>query len=91
MRVIWALIGILALVALFFVGMAWRNVRVATNTMYSPSGIKTDLPKKLAAKKPINVLLLGDRYRGARPFLQGADGYDHDDDRQPATKEDDDR
>lgn len=59
MRVIWALIGILALVALFFVGMAWRNVRVATNTMYSPSGIKTDLPKKLAAKKPINVLLLG--------------------------------
>ena len=59
MRVIWALIGILALVALFFVGMAWRNVRVATNTMYSPSGIKTDLPKKLKAKQPINVLLLG--------------------------------
>ena len=59
MRVIWALIGILALVSLFFVGMAWRNVRVATNTMYSPSGIKTDLPKKLKAKQPINVLLLG--------------------------------
>ena len=59
MRVIWSLIGILALVALFFVGMAWRNVRVATNTMYSPSGIKTDLPKKLKAKQPINVLLLG--------------------------------
>ena len=59
MRVIWSLIGILALVALFFVGMAWRNVRVATNTMYSPSGIKTDLPKKLKAKQPISVLLLG--------------------------------
>lgn len=59
MRVIWSLIGILALVALFFVGMAWRNVRVATNTMYSPSGIKTDLPKKLKDKQPINVLLLG--------------------------------
>ena len=59
MKVIWSVIGILVVVALIFVGMAWRNVRVATNTMYSPSGIKTDLPKKLAAKKPINVLLLG--------------------------------
>lgn len=59
MMVIWSVIGILVVVALIFVGMAWRNVRVATNTMYSPTGMKTDLPKKLQAKKPINVLLLG--------------------------------
>ncbi|HJA73097.1 MAG TPA: LCP family protein [Candidatus Limosilactobacillus faecipullorum] len=59
MKVIWSVIGILVVVALIFVGMAWRNVRVATNTMYSPTGMKTDLPKKLQAKKPINVLLLG--------------------------------
>lgn len=59
MKVIWSVIGVLVVVALIFVGMAWRNVRVATNTMYSPTGMKTDLPKKLQAKKPINVLLLG--------------------------------
>lgn len=58
-KIVWALIGILALVALFFVGMAWRNVRVATNTMYSPSGVKSTLPTKLKKKQPVNILLLG--------------------------------
>ena len=59
MRVIWSLIGLLVLVALFFAGIAWRNVRNATSTMYSPSGIKTGLNKKLKSERPINVLLLG--------------------------------
>ncbi len=59
-RILWGVIGVVALVALFFVGMAWRNVRVATTTMYSPSGTSSSsLTKKLKAKKPINVLLLG--------------------------------
>lgn len=59
MRVIWSLIGLLVLVTLFFAGIAWRNVRNATSTMYSPSGIKTGLNKKLKSERPINVLLLG--------------------------------
>jgi polyisoprenyl-teichoic acid--peptidoglycan teichoic acid transferase len=58
---VWILVGLVVVVALFFAGMAWRNVRVATNSMYSPSGaVKSrNLNKLLAAKKPINVLLLG--------------------------------
>ena len=58
---VWILVGLVVVVALFFAGMAWRNVRVATNNMYSPSGVvkSRNLNKLLAAKKPINVLLLG--------------------------------
>ncbi|WP_093625053.1 LCP family protein [Limosilactobacillus gorillae] len=58
---VWILVGLVVVVALFFAGMAWRNVRVATNNMYSPSGVvkSRNLNKLLDAKKPINVLLLG--------------------------------
>lgn len=61
LRWLWILVGLVVVVALFFAGMAWRNVRVATNSMYSPSGaVKSrNLSKLLAAKKPINILLLG--------------------------------
>lgn len=61
LRWLWILVGLVVVVALFFAGMAWRNVRVATNSMYSPSGVvkSRNLSKLLAAKKPINILLLG--------------------------------
>lgn len=61
LKILWSIIGLLVLVALIFAGVAWRNVHVATNNMYSESGAKTyrNADKVLEQGKPVNILLLG--------------------------------
>ena len=41
LKILWSFIGLLVILALIFAGVAWRNVHVATNNMYSESGAKT--------------------------------------------------
>ena len=59
--ILWSFIGLLLILALIFAGVAWRNVHVATDNMYSESGAKTyrNADKVLKQGKPINILLLG--------------------------------
>lgn len=61
LKILWSFIGLLVILALIFEGVAWRNVHVATNNMYSESGAKTyrNADKALKQGKPINILLLG--------------------------------
>lgn len=61
LKILWSFIGLLVILALIFAGVAWRNVHVATNNMYSESGAKTyrNADKALKQGKPINILLLG--------------------------------
>lgn len=61
LKILWSFIGLLVILALIFAGVAWRNVHVATNNMYSESGAKTyrNADKVLKQGKPINILLLG--------------------------------
>lgn len=61
LKILWSFIGLLVILALIFAGIAWRNVHVATNNMYSESGAKTyrNVDKVLKQGKPINILLLG--------------------------------
>ncbi|MDD7322451.1 MAG: LytR family transcriptional regulator, partial [Limosilactobacillus mucosae] len=61
LKILWSFIGLLVILALIFAGVAWRNVHVATDNMYSESGAKTyrNADKVLKQGKPINILLLG--------------------------------
>lgn len=61
LKILWSFIGLLVILALIFAGVAWRNVHVATNNMYSESGAKTyrNADKVLKQGKAINILLLG--------------------------------
>nr|WP_270642381.1 hypothetical protein [Limosilactobacillus mucosae] len=43
LKILWSFIGLLVILALIFAGVAWRNVHVATNNMYSESGAKTKI------------------------------------------------
>lgn len=59
--VFWWALGLLVCLALFFAGMAWRNLRITTGNMYNSAGIvkQRDADKLLAQKRPVSVLLLG--------------------------------
>ena len=54
-------VGVLVLVALFFAGVAWHNLKTTTNDMYNSAGItkSRNADKVLAQKKPVSILLLG--------------------------------
>ncbi|QNQ82774.1 LCP family protein [Lactobacillus sp. PV012] len=65
-RVFWIIIGLAAVVALFFAGYMYKNLRDASDNMYTPvskttksNKSRSNLDKLLAEKKPINILLLG--------------------------------
>lgn len=60
-RIFWSVVGILILIAIFFAGVAWHNLKSTTNNMYNSAGItKTrDANKVLAQKRPVSILLLG--------------------------------
>lgn len=60
-RIFWWICGILVLVALFFAGVAWHNLKITTGDMYNSAGIvkSRDANKVLAQKKPVSILLLG--------------------------------
>lgn len=60
-RIFWSVVGILVLIAIFFAGVAWHNLKSTTNNMYNSAGItKTrDANKVLAQKRPVSILLLG--------------------------------
>lgn len=64
-RIFWIVIGVLVVAGLIVAGMAYKNVRDATNNMYTPVAKSTQsnkgrtLDNLLAKKKPINILLLG--------------------------------
>ncbi|WPU45504.1 LCP family protein [Limosilactobacillus reuteri] len=60
-RIFWSVVGILILIAMFFAGVAWHNLKSTTNNMYNSAGItKTrDANKVLAQKRPVSILLLG--------------------------------
>ena len=61
----WIVIGIIVVIALFVCGMVYKNLRDATNNMYTPvpkttkSNKGRNLDQLLKEKKPINILLLG--------------------------------
>ncbi|WP_270371823.1 LCP family protein [Limosilactobacillus mucosae] len=61
LKILWSFIGLLVILVLIFAGVAWRNVHVATDNMYSESGAKTyrNADKVLKQGKSINILLLG--------------------------------
>lgn len=54
-------IGVLALIAIFFAGVAWHNLKSTTDDMYSSAGAtkSRDAQKVLDQKKPVSILLLG--------------------------------
>ncbi len=60
-KIFWSVVGILVLVALFFAGMAWHNLKSTTDDMYSSAGAtkSRDAQKVLDQKKPVSILLLG--------------------------------
>lgn len=60
-RIFWSVVGILILIAMFFAGVAWHNLKSTTNNMYNSAGItKTrDANKVLAQKRPVSILMLG--------------------------------
>lgn len=60
-KIFWWCCGILVLVALFFAGVAWHNLKTATGGMYNSAGItkSRDANKVLAERKPVSILLLG--------------------------------
>ena len=37
-KIFWSVVGVLVLVALFFAGMAWHNLKSTTDDMYSSAG-----------------------------------------------------
>lgn len=60
LRWLWVLIGVAFVIAVIFAAMAWRNLRDATNGMYSSSGVSgRSISSVLKQKKPISILLLG--------------------------------
>lgn len=60
-KIFWWCCGILVLVALFFAGVAWHNLKATTGGMYNSAGItkSRDANKVLAERKPVSILLLG--------------------------------
>lgn len=60
-RIFWSVVGILVLIAIFFAGVAWHNLKSTTNNMYNSAGITKarDANKVLAQKRPVSILLLG--------------------------------
>lgn len=72
LKILWSFIGLLVILALIFAGVAWRNVHVATNNMYSESGAKTyrNADKVLKQGKPINILLLGTERKSCKISLR---------------------
>ena len=60
-RIFWSVVGILILIAIFFAGVAWHNLKSTTNNMYNSAGItkSRDTNKVLAQKRPVSILLLG--------------------------------
>ncbi len=60
-KIFWWIVGILVLVALFFAGAAWHNLKMTTSNMYNSAGItKTrNADQVLAQKRPVSILLLG--------------------------------
>ncbi len=64
-RWFWSIIGVLIVVGLFVVGMMYKNLRNTANNMYTPVPMNTksnkgrSLNNLLAAKKPVDILLLG--------------------------------
>ena len=60
-RIFWSVVGILVLIAIFFGGVAWHNLKSTTSNMYNSAGItkSRDANKVLAQKKPVSILLLG--------------------------------
>lgn len=61
LRILWSAIGALIVVALIFAGVAWHNISVTSNDMYSKSGadVKRNANQVLAQRKPVSILLLG--------------------------------
>lgn len=60
-KIFWWVCGILVLVALFFAGVAWHNLKTTTNDMYNSAGItkSRNASKVLDEKRPVSILLLG--------------------------------
>lgn len=64
-RIIWAIIGILAITVFIFAGIIYKNLRDTSTNMYTPvaKNIKSNkdrnLDDLLKNKKPVNILLLG--------------------------------
>ena len=60
-RIFWSVVGILVLIAIFFGGVAWHNLKSTTGNMYNSAGItkSRDANKVLAQKRPVSILLLG--------------------------------
>lgn len=60
-KIFWWVVGVLVLVALFFAGVAWHNLKTTTNDMYNSAGItkSRNADKVLDQKKPVSILLLG--------------------------------
>lgn len=60
-KIFWSIMGVLVLVALFFAGMAWHNLKSTTDDMYSNAGAtkSRDAQKVLEQKRPVSILLLG--------------------------------
>ena len=60
-KVFWWVVGGVVLVALFFAGVAWHNLKMTTNDMYNSAGItkSRNAAKILDEKKPVSILLLG--------------------------------
>lgn len=60
-KIFWSILGVLVLIAIFFAGVAWHNLKTTTGDMYNSAGIvKTrDANKVLEQKRPVSILLLG--------------------------------
>ena len=60
-KIFWWVVGILVLVALFFAGVAWHNLKTTTNDMYNSAGItkSRNAEQVLNKKQPVSILLLG--------------------------------
>ena len=61
----WKIFGVIVLIIAIIAGiyafMAWRNVKVTTNSMYNSSGAtrQRDAQKVLDQRRPVSILLLG--------------------------------
>ena len=60
-KIFWSLLGVLVAIVLVFAGVAYHNLDVTTDNMYSTSGAnaKRNAQKVLAQKKPVSILLMG--------------------------------
>ena len=60
-KIFWWVVGVLVLIAIFFAGVAWHNLKSTTNNMYNSAGItkSRNADQVLNEKKPVSILLLG--------------------------------